>query len=223
MNEIGLTDDQVLSGQEDPSDWFESTIDAANKTIGVNINLKYDTSTLTEPQATKLMSLAQDGVSRFWSRTIDLNGDTYVVNVNVSKNEEGMPISLKIESGKNYARSVNTNGAVFPFSIPGATIYYQQGLSGGNQDWADKDYQVVAAHEIGHPILTLAGGREYSWGHEGTSGVFGNDNGTRASAPQTGEINLMKYYEKLSDKTKYERSIASESDVKNLIYISKRH
>ncbi|UVM63763.1 hypothetical protein [Pseudomonas sp. B21-010] len=91
----------------------------------MSINLKYDTGTLTEAQATKLMSLTQDGVSRFWSRTIDLNGDTYAVNVNVSKNEEGMPISLKIESGKDYARSLNTNGAFFPFSIPGATIYCQ--------------------------------------------------------------------------------------------------
>ncbi|SDA89538.1 YD repeat-containing protein, partial [Pseudomonas sp. NFACC15-1] len=222
VNEIGLTDDQVLSGQEDPSDWFESTIDSANKTIGVNINLKYDTSTLTETQATKLMSLTQDGVSRFWSRTIDLNGDTYVVNVNVSKNEEGMPISLRVESGKNYARSLNTNGAIFPFSIPGATIYYQQGASGGNLDWADKDYQVVAAHEIGHPILTLAGGLRYSWGHEGTSGIFGYENGGRAPVPKTGEMNLMKYYEADSVRIKFDRSIASESDVKNLIYISKR-
>ena len=112
--------------------------------------------------------------------------------------------------------------AFFPFSIPGATIYYQQGYSGGNLDRADNDYKLVAAHEIGHPILTLADGLKYSWGHEGTSGVFGGENGTRASASSTGEINLMKYYERVSDKAKYDRSIASESDVKNLIYISTR-
>lgn len=93
----------------------------------------------------------------------------------------------------------------------------------GNLDWADKDYQLVAAHEVGHPILTLAANREYSWSHEGTSGTFGGDNGTYAPVPKTGEMNLMKYYEDASVNMKYARSIASESDVKNLIYISKRH
>jgi hypothetical protein len=180
VNDIGLTDNQVLLGKASPSGWFDSTIDSANKTISVNVNVKYDTSTLTGAQATRLMSLTQDGVSQFWSRSIDLNGDTYAVNVNVSEDEKGMPIRLKIDNGKDYVRSFNTNGAGFPFSAPGASINYQQGFSGGNLDWADKDYQLVAAHEIGHPILTLAGGREYSWSHEGTSGTFGGDNGTLA-------------------------------------------
>ncbi|WP_150614338.1 hypothetical protein [Pandoraea terrigena] len=141
----------------------------------------------------------------------------------MSEDEKGMPVRLKIDNGKEYVRSFNTNGAGFPFSVPGATINYQQGFSGGNLDWADKDYQLVSAHEIGHPILTLAAGREYSWSHEGTSGTLGGDNGTYAPVPKTGEMNLMKYYEDASVNMRYARSIASESDVKNLIYISKRH
>jgi hypothetical protein len=45
---------------------------------------------------------------------------------------------------------------------------------------------------------------------------------TLAPVPKTGEMNLMKYYEDATVNMKYTRSIASESDVKNLIYISKR-
>ncbi|WP_150614337.1 hypothetical protein [Pandoraea terrigena] len=63
VNDIGLTDNQVLLGKAKPSDWFDSTIDPVNKTISVNVNVKYDTSTLTGAQATRLMSLTQDGVS----------------------------------------------------------------------------------------------------------------------------------------------------------------
>ena len=93
------------------------------QTISLNVNVKYDTGTLTGSQAIRLMSLTQEGVSKFWSRCIDLNGDTYTVNVNVSEDENGMPVRLKIATWKDYARSFNTNGASFPFSIPGASIY----------------------------------------------------------------------------------------------------
>jgi hypothetical protein len=87
---------------------------------------------------------------------------------------------------------------------------------------ANQDFEYVAAHEIGHSILTHAGGRSFSWGHKGSSGDFGGDIGAKPQIPATGEIDLMKYHQNPDPRKIYPRSKASESDVKNLIYISQR-
>jgi hypothetical protein len=233
VNDLGLTDSQVLAGSSSPSSWFSAVINPASKTISVTINVNFLTTKplageqafpsqeMTDDQKAKLIGLAQKGVSRFWSRTIDLNGDAYAVNVSLSNNIDGMDIWLKINESKKYTRSFNSKGTNSPFSTLGSVIYYQLEYFGQNATLADQDFQVTAAHEIGHAILTLVGGREFSWGHKGTSGTFGEDNGNMLPVPSNGKMDLMMYY-KATVQQKYIGSQASESDIKNLIYISRR-
>ncbi len=233
-NNLGLTDDQILTGKAEPAGWFQSRIDPGSKTVAVDIAVKYDTDGMSGLEATKLKSLAQNGVAQFWSRPVNLNGETYAVNVNLVDDDNGMPISLRVNDKDSYERSHNMNGGGFFGSILGifaplvsrhtSDIYYQKGgVFRSDPALADKDFQVTAAHEIGHAVLGTAGGRGFSWGHEGTSGEFGGENGNRLDVPDSGELDLMKYYKNLKTAPQYVRSIASSDDVKNLIYVSKRN
>jgi len=239
VNDLGLTDDQIVAGSLSPSPWFNAVINQASKTVSVTINVNFLTKRpltgdqtdifsrkeMTDAQKAKLIDLAQKGVSRFWSRPIDLNGDPYTVNVSLSNNIDGMDIWLEVNDSKDYRRSYNAKGTNSPLSLPGAVIYYQPNAFLTEKE-ADNDFQVTAAHEIGHSILTIAGGIEFSWGHKGTSGVLGGS-GKGATISAKGYIDLMVYPDEQSLKyfsfeNRYERSKASESDVKNLIYISTR-
>jgi len=234
-NDLGLTDNQIVTGSLSPSPWFNAVINPASKTVSATINVNFSTKRpptsnqmdifskqeMTDAQEAKLIDLAQKGVARFWSRTIDLDGDVYTVNVSLSNNINGMDIGLEINDSKNYKRSYNSKGTNSPLSLPGAVIYYQPNVF-PTEEQADKDFQVTAAHEIGHSILTIVGGIEFSWGHKGTSGVLGGS-GKASTTPVTGQMDLMKYYKNTDVLETYSRAKASESDVKNLIYISTRH
>jgi hypothetical protein len=223
-NNLGLTDNDVLAGNGSPSRWVESTIDNGHKTVTVYINANMDTGSLPGADASRLISLASDGVSQFWSRTINLNGEPYAVNVNLAQDDKGMPINLAMNNGSDCKRSFNTDGMVFPANLAGSTIYYQQGGCFGNDaSKKDMDFEETAAHEIGHPILAGAGGTYFSATHEGTSSLLGSVTSNTPVTPPTGDLNLMEYYTGGSIKDTYKRAIASESDVKNLIYISTRH
>ena len=85
---------------------------------------------------------------------------------------------------------------------------------------ASEDFQETAAHEIGHSFLTIAGGVEFSWGHEGTSGVTGGGADKNLPAPATGSMDMMKYYQRKNSVDMYSTAIGSEDDVKTLIYVS---
>ncbi len=53
----------------------------------------------------------------------------------------------------------------------------------------------TAAHEFGHDVLMASGGLVFSWGHEGTSTIFGNTvPSTPAVPPYPDPINLMWYH-----------------------------
>jgi hypothetical protein len=90
---------------------------------------------------------------------------------------------------------------------------------------ADKQFSETAAHELGHEILSAYGGDEYSCGHRGSSTVITqaakpvSEGGSRY--PTTGEIDLMKYYNGSRPRDFYNRVLASEFDVKSLIWLSR--
>lgn len=188
--------------------------------------MNFDTSTLSQDDALRLSSLVDNGVSRFWSRPITLDGDNYNVYSYVLEDKSGMEISLKIsdaKSYKDYARSSNTIGGNWiERTAVGSNIYHQPGVF-NDAELTDMNFMVVAAHEIGHPLLLEAEGKEYSWGHKGTSGTWGGENGGRPAVPAQGELDLMKYYQGLDTRTEYNRTKASEQDVKNLIFKSRRN
>jgi hypothetical protein len=222
FNDLGLTDDQVVAGSTHPLRWLHANIDLACRAIAVRMHVNFRSRALTDEQELKLITLARYGVAKFWSRNIQLNNVSFRVDVSLTPTSAGTEVWLEINDRETYyARSFNTKetGTLWPF--PGAVIYYQPNYNYGYPEGADEDFKLTAAHEIGHSILARAGGRVFSWGHKGTSGEFGGDVGKMPPVPTTGNMDLMKYHQaRVQDR--YSRSIASESDVKNLIYISRR-
>ncbi|MBV8632935.1 MAG: hypothetical protein JO002_00445 [Burkholderiaceae bacterium] len=222
-NGTGLTDAQVLAGSDNPSRYYEAKIDRNSKIISVLMDAKYQTDTLDGLQATNMMNQINNGVSRFWSRPVMLDGETYAVNVNVAQDEKnGMPIRLAINDGSDYARSVNTDGS-FLQPLLGAKVVYNPGYFNNNVDMANEDLQLVGAHEFGHPMLVNAVGTNYSFGHKGTSNDIGAITSGTPTLPSTGELDLMQYYNPSpSTHDAYLRTMANEDDVRRLIYISTR-
>ena len=65
-------------------------------------------------------------------------------------------------------------------------------LEGPNEDL---NFMETCAHEFGHDVLFAEAGLVWSWGHEGTSTIFGNTNAfTPAVPPNPQPINLMWYH-----------------------------
>jgi hypothetical protein len=222
FNDLGLTDDQVVAGSTHPLRWLYATIDLACRAIAVRMHVNFRSRALTDEQELKLITLARYGVARFWSRNIQLNNVSFRVDVSLTPTSAGTEVWLEINDQKNYRASYNSKETGTPISAAGAVIYYQLAAYEGDESRANKDFEYVAAHEIGHSILTAAGGSLFSWGHKGTSGKLAGDIGAKRPIPAAGEIDLMKYYQDPYIDTLYPRSLASESDVKNLIYVSRR-
>jgi len=242
------TDSQVLAGRKDangkpnpaPWPWFKAEIKSGSKQINVSIFVNFDTRMLSGDEAFHLKTLAKDGVAQFWSRSVNLNGDSYGVTVRLYEASTGMPIMLLVNEKQVPVASVNALGAdsagaaVIGWFV-GAKIYYQeeyfkyiapnyppQSQYRNYTLAADLNFKRTAAHEIGHPILTIAKGVDYSWGHEGTSTKGGGFTNNTPYFPQTGEVSLMKYFQG-DDVFKADLRVkASEDDVKSLIYISPR-
>jgi hypothetical protein len=223
VNDLGLTDTQVLAGSKNMPPWFTAMIDWRCKTILVLAHVHLRSRNLTDEQEIKLIALARQGIAKFWSRSIELNGAIYGVDVRLDHSAAGMDIWLEVIHQKNYKTSYNSRGTGTLWSLAGTVVYYQPTFFRGNELEADQDFELVVAHELGHSVLSLAGGKDFSWGHKGTSNNFGGDVGEKLSIPKAGEIDLMKYYDYSVAQIPeiHAKSIASESDVKNLIYVSR--
>ncbi len=225
-------DHQILNGKENPLPYSSASIDDKNKVINVKVRMNYDTPSFftrmigltskpSDEQFEKYARLADDGIAKYWSRTVKLNGDDWTVNVTPERSTEGMPLTLANPGstilGDLSRRSRN------PHPVFTGTLYYDT----DTRD-PERSYGMTAAHEFGHPFLTHAYGMKYSWGHEGTSSMLGSKHDDAPEYPAQGEISLMPYHRDnrntgVGHDDIFKRSIASENDVKTLIHISGRH
>ena len=171
----------------------------------------------------KYVDLANAGVSQYWSRSIKLDGEVWTVHVNAVNSPDGMSIDLADPGPKALGDLADRSFNAYPRWT--GTIYYDS----SNGAFSDAYFARTAAHEIGHGFLTAAFGTDFSWRHEGTSDSVGNILKTAPYYPPKGEIGLMPYYhrdparapaEQLTWPDLLYRSIASENDVKTLLYIS---
>ena len=92
--------------------------------------------------------------------------------------------------------------------------------------YPDEDFKHTAAHEFGHLILNEYGGGlipEYSWSHRGTSTVITQKRLPANLIPTSGEIDVMHYFtdDPSDDPDYWKRSVASEQDVKGLIFLTR--
>ena len=149
------------------------------------------------------------GIAGHWSRRIMLNGNQWTVKTTVEKHKKGLSITVQDKESES-------DKSTFRFRFPKShiTIINTHGLV-----WMKR----TAAHEVGHAIITDSLGRKESSTHHGTSTTSNRILDTALPYPTQGEIDLMKYYPNTNTGRDFiNRSIASENDVKALVYIASR-
>ena len=167
--------------------------------IAIRVNISGDAS---------LTHIVKTGVSRYWSRWVTLNGQRWHVSTQAVDSADGLPVYIS----RQEARS-NTG---YPWRQ--TNVY----VNSNGEQWASR----AAAHEIGHAILFDSVDLSKSMTHHGTSVFMSSPNRVRDDAPAvpvSGEIDLMRYYTGDFNLLDFaNRAIASEDDVKRLVYISGR-
>lgn len=183
----------------------------------VNLNLKQNS--LSSADHIRLKHLALVGIRRYWSRTINLGGIPFPVDVmGVANLKDAIGVDMYIEKGEKYARSNNL--AILGID---ASFIYNSGYF-ANSSNADLDFAQTCAHEFGHSVLTEFGGIGRSWTHEGSTSLLQSTTRSTPGYPASGEIDLMKYFDESKGRAGFHRvmadSRASELDVKCLLWLS---
>ncbi|WP_090317989.1 hypothetical protein [Duganella sp. CF517] len=223
---------QLLGGRANAVRYATASIDDRHRSISIQVAMNYRMPSLAARVLGQSRRVAADrfahytrladlGLGKYWSRTITLNGADYDVTVTARTAADGLPLILAHTGspllGPLSSRSSN------PYPLLRGNLYYEPHHEGD----ADAMFAMTAAHEIGHAFLTSAFGIHWSWGHGGTSSIFGRMAAGAPPYPTSGEIALMTYYRSNPTATIYRqdilrRTIASENDVKTLLYIAGR-
>ncbi|XP_013396476.1 uncharacterized protein LOC106163439 [Lingula anatina] len=190
-------------------DWVKVVKRPACKRFDVTVYIDCDKPLIlyrpSNSQFSMLCRYCREGIKRYWSRGISYAGSTWKVNVNTVLRSRGDRKKIKLQWRKSSSRSHNSD-------ILKMTVKYLSKRSD-----AAALFKETCAHEIGHSFLRDAHGIKYSWGHKGTSSIFGGRKSSAPSYPSSGEIDLMKYY-KGSASNFYSRVVAAESDVEDLVF-----
>lgn len=185
-----------------------------------------------------LKALASSGMQQYWSRSIS-TPDNLTFNVKTLvefDTEKAMDdINLVYNTNRDWIRSSNPGEVRGVFSLFGnfvperisynvGWIKYSNGWTYVSTNDADAEFKETAAHEIGHEILSAYGGDTYSYSHRGSSTVVTQTTKTVKNGgfnyPQSGDIDLMKYYQGNRPQDYFVRVYASESDVASLLWLN---
>ena len=232
----------------EPVDWLDVLVNRNAKTVNVEWRVAFDDGGVSgkanadTPSFDELKGLALEGIKKHWGGQINTTKGSYVVTVNpVLATKKAAPsLTLQVEMGSSYNRSVNASCACGTLAKLGrglgnlfsdvTRVWYLQGYydRNGFKIDADNDFMMTAAHESGHPILASyayksTGLSNYSWVHKGSSKGIGSG----YQIPQLGEkgweshpsnkADLMKYYSFGIYPTNYH---SVEIDLKSLIWLS---
>lgn len=187
---------------------------------------------------TDLKALVGSGMQQYWSRSIttpDLS--TYSVKTTVEfDHQKAMDdINLVYNTNREWIRSSNPGEVRGVFSLFGnfvperisyniGWIKYSNGWAYISANDADAEFKETAAHEIGHEILSAYGGDTYSYSHRGSSTVVTQTTKEVKNGgfnyPQSGDIDLMKYYQGNRPRDYFVRVYASETDAASLLWLS---
>ena len=224
--------DQLLAGRARAVPYATASIDTSTREISVLVDMNYRPPSLqrrllrlskhlSDECLVRYASLADAGLAAYWSRTIELNGEDYAVNVSATRSASGLPLMLSQPGSPIFGPLSSRSSNPYPILV--GNVYYEAACGAD----ADRMFAMTAAHEMGHAFLTSAFGIRWSWGHQGTSSVLGQLAAGVAPYPSSGEIGLMTYYRQNPAAPVYRedvlrRTLASENDVKTLLYIAGR-
>lgn len=194
----------------------------------------------------KLKEMVLQGVSKYWSREVNTPKGKYKVTTKAINTSSKHMDDLDVNYNTNDSASRSSNpgsvrdivsffAQVVPEEITYNVEWNQFVNSRGNKFWyyippsyADKEFLVTAAHEIGHEILSAFASPTYSYTHKGSSTLLTQapllvaDGGATYTA--AGEIDLMKYFDTKATPRPtnfHTRVIAAEEDVLGLIWLSR--
>ncbi|HWW71018.1 MAG TPA: hypothetical protein VN089_13840 [Duganella sp.] len=223
---------QLLAGRHKPVHYATASVDTKARAIDIRVSVDYRmpslaarafgrSSRVDEDRFIRYVRLADAGLREYWSRTITLNGADYTVSVSARQTTNGLPLVLA-HTGSRLLGPLSSRSSN-PYPLLSGNLYYEP----HHDSDSDAMFTMTAAHEIGHAFLTSAFGIRWSWGHGGTSSIFGRMAATAPPYPPSGEIGLMTYYRNNETETIYRddilrRTIASENDVKTLLFIAGR-
>ena len=168
------------------------------------------------------------------------------VNPVLATKKAAPSLTLQVEMGSSYNRSVNASCACGTLAKLGrglgnlfsdvTRVWYLQGFYENHYFTKNElidDFMFTAAHESGHSILASyayksTGLSNYSWVHKGSSKGIGSGYSLPKSNEKGyelylgGKANLMKYYS-YPTRQGYDPLVfyAIEYDIKNLIWLSK--
>lgn len=189
-----------------------------------------------------LKNAALVGIGKFWGRNstnigkgVTVAGNNYEVYVTSEVSEKGLkaPKIVYITNDDKEGRSRNFflsrilfyNVGYFYYSkwqklaynnsIGAKRVYNNQGWYYVPENIAD--FEMTAAHEIGHEILLAYGGANYSFSHKDSSTVI-TQTVINNPLPKYGEIDLMQYYNDYYDIT---RTVAAQADVLGFFWLTK--
>ncbi|WP_027388593.1 hypothetical protein [Chryseobacterium gregarium] len=188
----------------------------------------------------ELLDITLQGINQFWSRNsknigkgVNIVSDFYEVHVNANVDEQGLSApEIVYQTNCEEGRSRNFEASRILFFYEGYLFrndwnkYPKTHERFKNKGWKYEtanmeDYKMVSAHEIGHEILLTYGGHIYSKTHKGTSHwsmIIQDPDEDATYIPQTGEIDLMKYYIDYYD---ISRTIITEFDLLKVIWLTK--
>ena len=233
-----------LANESEEVDWIDTRIDRNAGTAQISVRPSFSdggvsgrNASLTAKTFEQLKTMAKNGIEHYWSR----NGSrpkgigaplrtskgpisvTVLADVNSRPSAEDFPLIEKLDA--DFGRS--TSFAMFK------KIYHNAGLWDAARypaAFADGEFEHTAAHEFGHLVLNNYGDGglipEYSWSHKETSSVLTQSPKDNHPVPGNGEIDVMHYH---SDYPRgpqgyqdyWDRSVASEQDVKGLLWLSR--
>ncbi|MBG6233959.1 hypothetical protein IWX76_000514 [Pedobacter sp. CAN_A7] len=182
----------------------------------------------------ELLLLAQDGLQYYWSRN---QGHPVGKNIVLA---DGNAYEVFVEAINTPVYAIKTPKIVYQSNARlrrsrnwelSRILFYNTGNLRHAKKWytkkeaqANADYKLIAAHEIGHEILLAYGGHIYSKSHKGSSTILTQRPLGNYLYPAHGEIDLMLYYASYPKQPVlidiHQRTIASETDVKSLIWLA---
>lgn len=183
-----------------------------------------------------LLRMALEGIDYHWSRTILHDSIQWAVatSARAQKKDAFKYLALMLNHKEKLMRSWNPRGnwlGNFLTLFVKARVVYNcydpvyPGFWGNDKSILDTRFRMDTAHEFGHIVLLKGRGMFYSWTHKGSTTLVSQD--THAGTPQipsTGEIDLMKYYQRLqANESEHLRTLAAEEEVKMLIWLSRIH
>lgn len=232
------------------SDWVDVWVDRISRDVNITVRpglsdggIEGSNNKIDPISYGALENMAKEGIEFYWSRKGDRapgiadpirsGSDNYKVkvraDVNLTPKAKDFPLVENLTS--NGGRS--TSFGVFRKIHHNIGYAYTKFVSETKNPslwptgkrFAAELFKQTAAHEFGHLILNEYGDGGliplHSWTHKNTSTIWQTEN-PNSPMPKEGEIDLMKYYSTyLYWEDRFNRTAASEEDVKGLIWLSR--